>query len=67
MTQKRKTRTAILTPMQVREAVVAWALEQNMFPAHWTAERLDEGLVTLQEDGSATVKVFSCEETKVQP
>lgn len=64
---KKKTRTAILTPLQVREAIVDWARARQMFPPHWDALATHRGAVQLREDGSAVIKIVVAEETPVQP
>ena len=54
---KKQRRTALLTPGQVREAVVAWAHAQGMFPTFWTIEEAQECAVVLGDDGTASIRI----------
>jgi len=61
---KRKTRTAIMTPLQVREAIIDWAHINIMFPQHWDRERADEeSTLMINNDGSASLKICITKET----
>jgi hypothetical protein len=62
MKTKRKTRTALMTPLQVREAIVDWAHRNIMFPQHWDRERAEQSKVVIHEDGSASLKVHMTKE-----
>lgn len=64
---KKKTRTTILTPLQVREAIVMWARANCAFPPHWEAIDTHRGVVQLREDGSATIKVVVADGTGSAP
>jgi len=48
-----KTKTAVLTPLQVREAIIEWARANRLIGIY---EEVTHEDVTLRENGSAVVK-----------
>lgn len=50
---KKKTRTALLTPLQVKEAIISWARYSALIAAD---EEVDYSVVELRKDGSAAIK-----------
>ena len=56
---KQNVQTAMLTPLQVRDAIIAWARLNGLVG---TYEDLDWRTVTIRANGSAVIK-----RTKVQP
>ncbi len=49
-----KMRTAILTPLQVRDAILDWAEKSSFFRS---PDEAAAALLTLREDGSASLKI----------
>jgi hypothetical protein len=64
---EKRTRTVILTPLQVREAIVEWAYRNCAFPPHWDEIDSLDTLVTINADDTASVKMVRHEKTKEQP
>lgn len=50
-----KTRTALLTPLQVREAIFEWAWVNGMFPAACDPDQMASAKLTIKKDGSASI------------
>ncbi len=61
---KKAHKTALLTPMQVREAVIEWAHTNGMFPPSWDLERAWTCAVVLDETGGAHIRIDTATEVK---
>ena len=57
----------MLTPLQVRDAIVEWATRNMSFPPGWDCLDMANGTLKLNVDGSASLKMVRDEKPAVQP